>query len=188
MPFCPNCGNQIPEGSRFCPSCGQPFAPVQTRSAAQYADPVDYSYGNQQGFQDANYNVNNYTINNYNTNMPAAMIQPRNIVMCIILSIVTCGIYGIIWMIKANDQINYLANEPTATSGGLVILYTFLTCGIYGFFWYYNMGNRCDRIERMNGSKGIMFLVFGLFGLGIVSMCLMQDTINKAVSYNGYNY
>lgn len=24
MSFCPNCGTQIPDGSRFCPNCGAP--------------------------------------------------------------------------------------------------------------------------------------------------------------------
>ena len=32
------------------------------------------------------------------------MIQQRNIAVCIILSIVTCGIYGIYWLICLNDD------------------------------------------------------------------------------------
>ena len=27
--FCPNCGKELPEGSRFCPSCGKECAPGQ---------------------------------------------------------------------------------------------------------------------------------------------------------------
>lgn len=46
----------------------------------------------------------------------------RNIVVSVILSIVTCGIYGIIWMIKLNDELNALANKQGATSGGMVFL------------------------------------------------------------------
>ena len=48
-------------------------------------------------------------------------IQPRNIVLCIIFSIITCGIYGIYWMIKMNDEVNALAGEPGATTGGMVV-------------------------------------------------------------------
>ena len=29
--------------------------------------------------------------------------------------------------------------------------------------------------------KKILYLILGIFGLGIVSYCLMQDTINKAI-------
>ena len=28
MPFCPNCGSQVSEGTRFCPECGRPFTIV----------------------------------------------------------------------------------------------------------------------------------------------------------------
>ena len=110
----------------------------------------------------------------------------RNIVVSIILSIVTCGIYGIIWMIKLNDELNALANKQGATSGGMVFLLTLVTCGIYGFFWYYKMGENVEAIKANNGmpagSSPIIYLVLGLCGLGIVNYCLMQDTINKVVA------
>ena len=109
----------------------------------------------------------------------------RNIVVSIILSIVTCGIYGIIWMIKLNDELNALANKQGATSGGMVFLLTLITCGIYGWFWFYKMGENVDAIKNSRGEASsnspIIYLVLGLFGLGIVNYCLMQDTINKSV-------
>ncbi len=109
----------------------------------------------------------------------------RSIGVCILLSIVTCGIYGIIWMIKLNDELNALANKQGATSGGVVFLLTLVTCGIYGWFWYYKMGENVDTIKSYSGvsssNSPIIYLVLGLFGLGIVNYCLMQDTINKSV-------
>ena len=109
-------------------------------------------------------------------------IAKRDIAISIILSIVTCGIYGIYWMIKLNDEINELAGDSGATSGGMVFVLTIVTCGIYSWFWLYKMGEKCDVIKKTNSSSAIIYLVLGLFGLGIVSYCLMQDTINKAVS------
>ena len=109
----------------------------------------------------------------------------RSIVVCILLSIVTCGIYGIYWMIKLNDELNAAAGKVNATSGGAVFLFTLITCGIYGFFWYYKMGENVDAIKTSKGlassNTGIIYLVLGLFGLGIVNYCLMQDTLNKNV-------
>jgi len=109
----------------------------------------------------------------------------RSIVVCILLSIVTCGIYGIYWMIKLNDELNASAGKPNATSGGTVFLFTLITCGIYGYFWYYKMGENVDAIKTSKGlvssNTGIIYLVLGLFGLGIVNYCLMQDTLNKNV-------
>ena len=98
-----------------------------------------------------------------------------------ILSIVTCGIYGIYWLIKLNDEINILANDPGATSGGIVFLLSIVTCGIYLFYWLYKMGEKCDRIKGTSSSSGILYLILGIVGFSIISYCLMQDTINKAV-------
>lgn len=108
-------------------------------------------------------------------------IAKRNIAVSIILSVITCGIYGIYWMIQLNDEINSLAGDTKAPSGGIVFLLSLITCGIYGWFWYYKMGEKCDTIKQSNSSSAIIYLLLGFFGLGIVNYCLMQDTINKAV-------
>ena len=108
-------------------------------------------------------------------------IQPRNIALCIIFSIITFGIYGIYWMIKINDEVNMLAGEPYATSGGMVFLFSLITCGIYGLYWQFKMGERCDKIRGVNGSSNVLYLILGILGFMIISMCLMQDTVNKRV-------
>ena len=109
------------------------------------------------------------------------MVQRKNIAVAIILSIVTCGIYGIIWFININDDVNRVSGNTGATSGGVAFLLTIVTCNIYGLYWMYKMGEKCDQIKGVNGSSGILYLILGIFGLGIVSYCLMQDTINKAI-------
>ena len=81
-----------------------------------------------------------------------------------------------------NDEVNQLANEPEATSGGLVFLFSLITLGIYSYYWLYKMGERCDSIRgEWNGSKSILYLVLGLVGLSIVSYALIQDVINKSL-------
>ena len=111
------------------------------------------------------------------------MVERKNIALCIVFSIITCGIYGLYWLYKLNDEINQLSGEPNATGGGMVILFTLITCGIYGWYWLFKMGERCDRINgTTGGSANVLYLVLGIFGLSIVSYALMQDTINKAVS------
>lgn len=111
------------------------------------------------------------------------MIEKRNIAVAIILSIVTCGIYGIIWFIKLTDEINLVSNHPGDTSGGVAFLLTLVTCGIYGWIWYYKMGEKLDEASVGRGlpsqSRGILYLLLGFFGLGIVSYALMQDSLNN---------
>ena len=49
------------------------------------------------------------------------MVKERNIVTAIILSIVTCGIYGIVWMIGITDDAAYL-NDDKNMKGVTVFL------------------------------------------------------------------
>lgn len=140
----------------------------------------DYSY-NYSYNTDASYTATpNY---NGNANEPVSYtgIGPRSIPVAIILSIVTCGIYGIYWMIKLNDEVNLLSGEIQATSGGIVFLLSLVTCGIYSFYWLYKMGERCDRIKGVDGNSSILYLIVGILGFSIIAYCLMQDTINKAL-------
>lgn len=119
------------------------------------------------------------------------MIQKRNIAVCIILSIVTCGIYGIYWLICLNDDTNRAANDPNATSGGIVFLLSLVTCGIYGMYWCYKMGQQLDRAyqnrDMAPSNKSVILLVLAIFGLGIISYALIQDDLNKISDIDGGN-
>ncbi len=111
------------------------------------------------------------------------MIKQRNVAVCILLSIVTCGIYGLYWFVVLTDDINQESGDVDATSGGMALLLTIVTCGIYGWYWAYKMGERVDAIKNRAGvpssNSGIIYIVLQVFGLGIIAYALMQDTANK---------
>ena len=111
------------------------------------------------------------------------MVKERNIAVCIILSLVTCGIYGIYWFICLTDEANNASNS-TGTSGGMAFLLSLVTCGIYTFYWMFKQGEKIDSAKsargiESSGNSGIIYLVLTLFGLGIVSYALMQNDLNK---------
>lgn len=109
----------------------------------------------------------------------------RNIWVCLLLSLVTCGLYTIYWMVCANDEINNLS-QTNGTSGIVVILLSFITCGIYGIFWYYQMGTRLSTANALHQQNGtdqleIIFIILSILGFGLVALMIMQDAINKLV-------
>ena len=112
-------------------------------------------------------------------------IQQRSVALCIVFTIFTCGIYGIYWCIKLNDETNAIINAPAETSGGMVILFTILTCGIYGVYWAYKQGDKLNYARMSRGypssSLSILYLVLDIFGLGIVAYALMQNEINTLI-------
>lgn len=75
-------------------------------------------------------------------------MKQRSVGIAILLSIITCGIYGIYWLIMLNDETNYVSgHQQDGTSGGVVFLLTLVTCGIYGIYWCYKQG------EKLNEAK-----------------------------------
>ena len=112
------------------------------------------------------------------------MLKKRDLVTTIILSFVTCGIYGIVWFIGLTDDASKLNNNPDFT-GGKAFLFSLLTCGIYSIYWNYKMGQelyQAAQKRNINSSdNSILYLILSLVGLGIVSYCLMQDEINKMI-------
>ena len=111
------------------------------------------------------------------------MIQQRSVATSIILTIITCGIYGIYWMVVLNDETNILSGRQQDTSGGMVVLFTIITCGIYGIYWAYKMGEKLDTTAVSKGqpaqSRSIVYLVLALCGFSVIAYALMQDSLNK---------
>ena len=50
------------------------------------------------------------------------MIERRNIAVCIVLTLVTCGIYGIYWIVCLTNDVNTVSGDVNGTSGGMVTL------------------------------------------------------------------
>ncbi len=170
--ICRNCGFQCDDNAVTCPKCGSPV-------------------GNQGGrFANLNQQFNNIN-NNFNqqfgSNGFKAPIKQKSIVTCIILSIITCGIYGIIWFINIVDDLNTASGDVNGQSGVVVFILTLVTCNIYGLFWAYKAGEKVSIIRQRNGlssdsNNGILYLILNLFGLSIVTYALVQTELNNVAS------
>ena len=112
------------------------------------------------------------------------MNKNRNIVACIIFTIITCGLYGIYWFITMSDDAARL-NEDLNFSGVKAFIFTIITCGIYGIYWYYKMGKEISEAGPKRGvqvsDNSIVYLILGIFGFGIISYCLI--TIPPVYNY-----
>ena len=161
MKFCQNCGAELKEGATFCSNCGSPVSNSQPSNA------------NVQSNQ--NYNQSNGS---------RPVVENRSLATWIIISLLTCGIGGIIWFINLVNDTNIVCNdEKSNQSGGMVFLLTLITCGIYGLIWFYQAGKRMESAGKKYGMQisdnSVVYLLLSLFGLGIVSYCLLQVDLNK---------
>ncbi len=110
------------------------------------------------------------------------MIIKRSVPMCVILSIVTCGIYMLYWYVCAVNEVDAVTEEP-GPGGGMCLLLTIVTCGIYNIYWGWKMGDKLDASRARNGvvpgSFSILFLLLNLFGLSIVTLAIVQSELNN---------
>lgn len=201
MKFCTQCGAQLDDNQAFCSSCGTPAAnpaPVNEEPVADNFVPndnqppvneqVNYQYQPEPDYQaDNNYQgYNNYQQATFAQNGFKAPIMNRNIVTCIILSIVTCGIYGLYWYFCIINDLNTASDTPDDASAGMVLLLSIVTCGIYGWIWLYKAGEKVDKIKTMNGeapsNSSLLYILLAIFGLAIVDYCLIQTELNKVAA------
>lgn len=109
------------------------------------------------------------------------LIEKRSIPMAIILTIITCGIYMIYWEYKILESM-YRAND-LPSQAGVDVLLSIVTCGIYGLYMLYRAGKmESSAMERYNlpeKNEAALYLILGIFGLGIVSFCILQSGINS---------
>jgi len=95
--------------------------------------------------------------------------------MCIVLSLITFGIYPLFWIVGLANDFAAKNNQPA--QGGKVILLTLITFGIYFLVWNYKMGNSIEEAGGKN--EGTVYLVLSIFGLSLISLALMQLQENQ---------
>lgn len=105
------------------------------------------------------------------------VIKQRNIITALILSIVTCGIYGIYWAIMmAREAVAF--KDPADSAVLEIVLCLFLPfVGFYLVEKKFAEGCAAKGIEHKDNS--VLYLVLGIVGLAIVDFCLLQNDLNK---------
>lgn len=186
--FCFKCGKELDDSAVFCSGCG---ASQQLNTTSTTDDNVSTNTNNdtttpkQQPTQTTSNEQTTYTTNTQsNTNgYTRSLVKNRSIALSIILSIITCGIYGLFWYAFMVDDANKVSGEYDSTSGGLTILYSLLTCGLYKIYWSYKVGkqlyNAGSNCGKDISDNSILYLILSLFGLSIISDALIQNDLNS---------
>lgn len=100
--------------------------------------------------------------------------------MCVVLSLITCGIYGLYWLYCIHEDVQEVCGRPMSVSGGMVVVLTLITCGIYGIYWAYKMGQFLDTAKGAdNAYSSVIYLVLCVLKLDIVAWALMQSELNR---------
>ncbi len=93
----------------------------------------------------------------------------RSVAMVVILSIITFGIYALVWMVKTKNEMNSQgANIPTAW---------LLIVPVISIWWMWKYAGGVEHVTRGKSSQVIAFIL--MFVLGVIGMAIIQDAFNK---------
>ncbi len=103
-------------------------------------------------------------------------IEKRSVGTCIILSIVTCGIYAIIWAIKMLKEAVQVKDPNDQGTVEIILGIVFSPVGF--FMAEKKLAEGCAARGIQHEDRSVLYLVLGLFGLGIVDFAMMQSDLN----------
>ena len=107
----------------------------------------------------------------------------RSVVVGIIVSLLTCGIYSLYWQYKQMATLNSWL-ERTDYSFWLWFLLCIITCGIFGIYYEYKMAKGINEVQANNGltvnnDLAVICVLLAIFGIGIASLAIQQSEINN---------
>ncbi|MGM9598233.1 MAG: energy-coupled thiamine transporter ThiT [Eubacteriales bacterium] len=110
-------------------------------------------------------------------------INKRKISSCIILSLITLGIYQIYWEYLLVKNTRAIKKDESSCTGEMLCL---IFVPFYSFYWWFTRGkivkDSCAEYGCSATGNEIAYLILNLFGLSIVSMAIMQNDFNSLPS------
>jgi len=154
--FCRRCGEQNPDAATSCSRCGGALQPVVAAAAGPAAT--------------------------VGTPLPASQAV-SNIVVDILFSLVTCGIYNLFWNARQFRALNAFLGEERFAFWKWLLL-SIVTCGIYNIYNEYLVGVAIVDVQRnanrpVSANMPLLCVVISIFGLSVVADAIQQHEINK---------
>lgn len=181
MKYCANCGSKLADNMRFCPECG-----VDQRLYRPDAGMTQEAAENTRSVVTAGSGANHYQA----VRRWSYPFEKRNIVLAIIFSFITFGIYYLYWVYQLISSWNYISEEQGRKPGmspWLVIVLAIVTFGIFMIYYWYRISKQIADLDDRNGDPledhSIVCLLFSLFGLGIVSAAIVQNSLNYYLEF-----
>lgn len=180
--FCRNCGKELEDGWVNCPCCGFGISDNEnTRLKIQEKNVLD----------DKEQMNEKVVIQGQLPHYIHERIEYRNFWKYVILSFVTCGIYGVYILCGYVKDINRICEGDGQESNSYitVFLLTAVTGGIYGIYWWYIQSERLYRAAlkygiklRENGKSILLWLIpaniIMLGGGTLIANYIMFDNMN----------
>lgn len=103
----------------------------------------------------------------------------RNVGSCVILTILTCGIFGIVWLTKLCKDLNRLHGDENPV-GAEVLMFLFVP--FYSIYWGYTKGKQMYEDSKKRGGnltdRKYVYLVMNLMFMQLFTLGFIQTQLN----------
>ena len=110
------------------------------------------------------------------------MIKNRSIALVIILSLVTCGIYGWYWIYQSLNEMEQETGKTDGMNSTVVLILAILFPPVGYLLYGISANDQLNAVRAMRGvpevDNKVLYMVLG-FVIPIVLVVLVQNEINK---------
>lgn len=130
----------------FCPKCGSRVEAIQDSldKISNKVDDISKTLYNQMDSAIKDVRSSLGGDNNQTNNNGGLLNENRSLITYILLTIITCGIYGFYFIYSLAQDINVACQGDGERTPGLstYLILSFITCGFYSLYWEYKLANR----------------------------------------------
>lgn len=198
MKFCQQCGQSLNDDVQFCTACGAqvasaPAQPAYSASVSNSAQPNAYAQSNTYAQPNA-YAQPNVVY----TSQPVGQLKTnRGLIKLILLSLITLGIYSIVYYSSISNDINIIASrydgKKTMHFCLLFFIVSPITLGIGAIVWYHKISARIGSELARRGigysfGAGSFWLWNVLGSFILVGPFIYIHKLSKAMNLLAENY
>ena len=99
-------------------------------------------------------------------------MQHRNPIMVIFLSLITLGIYTLVWDVRTKNEMN--------TKGAQIPTAWLLIIPFVNYFWLWKFSEGVEVVTSKKMGAGVAFIL--QFFLSVIGMAIVQDKLNQVAT------
>lgn len=172
MRKCPFCLEEIPEDAKVCKACSSTVVkrcPYCAEEIVATAKKCRYCGSDLESPAPAS----------LGRDLPCG--ERREIVVTLLLTLVTCGIYALVVQYKIGEEINRHQGK-NQIDAGMDLLLVFLTCGLWAIYLMVKYPRALQEIVAEEGRPTsdlvLPCLVLTIFGFHVVALLILQNELN----------
>lgn len=112
--------------------------------------------------------------------LPEELCEHEDITACVLISVMTLGLYQLVWLHRLCKKVKLLAGEPKDSKKELAMI---ALVPFYLPYWMFTRGKKLsENAKKLNihlSNNGAFYMLFSLCGLSVFAVAMMQKDFNR---------